>query len=194
MTDIVQLQYRHVRGGFYLAAICVVPFLLAPVYYQGTNPNMVEPAPGRETSPGVRELPAAVPLVSPLLVTPTEAGGDSGQVLRDGQEQTSKGAKEKPRSGKVVLIDAAMCVRGLETLQDLAALAYQRTSGSGYMGVIVAGALAKQQVLDGEVPNMKVVKGRIQAVKNGKILRTEMQQGYVLTEAACMPVSGNGKN
>lgn len=169
-------------------ALLLVPCLLAPVYYQGQTVQAV----GDAGAPAAGDLPAAVPLTSPLLVTPTVME-EAPRASETGDKQVlpeDDGSGEVPARG---VVDAVACVQGLGVMQDMAALAYQQTPASTYMGVMVASALARRQVLNEELPNLATLRKRLYAIRMGGTLRDQLLQTYVLLEVPCASVKGAGK-
>lgn len=170
-----------------LVLLLASPPLLAPIYYEGAgnplNPNTVEPAAGP-----ARDLPAAAPLASPLIVTPTV--GDDGAPAAEAVSATSAAAEE---GDPHAVIDPVMCVKGMDTLQDMAMVGYQRNPSSGYMGVMVAAAMAKGQVVDGQPPNLESLRRRLHALPGGALLRDQLIQAYTLAEPGCLSAKGQPK-
>lgn len=169
--------------------LLLVPCLLAPVYYQGQAGKPL----GDDTAPAANGLPAAEPLQSPLLVTPTfdvSAGVAAGVAVSP--SKAGNGEPEAPDEARQVANPVA-CAQGLGVMQDMAALAYQTNPAQTYMGVMVAAALARQQVLAEDVPNLATLRKRLKAIRYGGTLRDQLLQAYVLLEVPCAPVKGAGK-
>ncbi|MFZ2586782.1 MAG: hypothetical protein WAZ18_01460 [Alphaproteobacteria bacterium] len=165
-----------------LIAILFAPLLLAPVYYQGGTAKAV----GEQVENNITDLPAAAPLTSPLLVTPTLEEPALPAVAPE-EEVT------EPVPAPKGVLDAATCARGLEVMQDMASLAYQKESRSVYMGIIVAAGIARQQVASGDTPNLAVVRKRLHAIPWGAVLRDELLNLYVLIEVPCTPTASAAK-
>lgn len=165
-------------------ALLLAPLLLAPVYYQGgTAPTVGEAAtPGKLT-----DLPTAAPLTSPLLLTPTLTDEPTPTIPAQPEPQP------QPIPAKPRVMDAPACLRGLGVMQDMAALAYQRQPNGTYMAVLVAAGLAKQQLMDGALPNLHVLRNRLHALPWRGTLRDQLLQTYVLLELPCTPAQNAGK-
>lgn len=172
-----------------IIGLLLAPFLLAPVYYQGgTAPTLQQ----QQEPTDLTALPAAAPLASPLLVTPTLEESSPTEAPAKAPSDAPETAPDTTPAAKGVM-DAKACVYGLGVMQDMAALAYQHDPRKTYMGVLVAAGLARQQVLDGELPNLEVLRKRLHAIAWGGTLRDQLLQAYVLLEVPCTPVKGAGK-
>ena len=90
-------------------------------------------------------------------------------------------------------MDAAACARGLSVMQDMAALGYQREPNGTYMGVLVAAGMAKQQVTEGQFPNLQALRNRIHAISWRGALKDPLIQAYTILEIPCTPMKGAGK-
>jgi hypothetical protein len=168
-----------------LVVLALCPPLLAPIYYQGANNPM---NPNTEPSAGpVTDLPAAQPLASPLLVTPSAEPAD------DSSTAPPEAAPAKTPDTRVKkVVDPVTCVKGMDTMQDMAMVAYQHAPNSAYMGVMVAAAMAKQQIIQGQLPNLETVRRRLHALPWGAQLRDQLLQAYVMSEPLCLPADKAG--
>lgn len=155
--------------------VLLVPWLLAPIYYEGGG---ARPLAG-DVAAKAGDLPGALPLVSPLLVTPTVAE------IPPAEDTVDAAVEDVPEKRGV--INPVACVQGLGVMQDMAALAYQTKAAGSYMGVMVAAALAREQALAGQVPNLITLRKRVKAISWGAPLRDKLVQAYELTEVPCTP-------
>ncbi len=156
----------------YVFALLLAPLLLAPVRLKDATPGFFTP-PAQSPAPESYSLPPADPLVTPTSVPapvipvkpnltapvtatvvtsptslnlplPTAPAGTTQQVI----------IIQQPAAGAISPMQAALCIKGMQLVQELSLLSYQQRPHSSIMRLSLAAATAGNEAASGKWPNL----------------------------------------